>query len=410
MRRILAGIALLLLGAAALARAGTLEQDFPLEGMIHWGPFRVRPYLLLRDTGYDDNVFLDDVNPVGDFTSTGEAGIRLITFFSDRAALEAEERLDYVWFAQTTSQNHFNNAFRGRTNFYLKKLTLFADLQSFSVKERPTTAEFDFRIRLNERLFGTGVKYERPRSSLELRLGRDRYRYISDTEEGESIPPAQNRVENRLTITGREKPLHKTTFLMEWEGRGITFDDPEGQIRNSQARRISVGVELDPSAFLRGVVKLGVENMRPDEPQFEAFRGLVGEAALLYRMTGRTNLEGRGRRNTGFTSVVNNVYYIDTAYGGTLTQFLAARVAGEVGMDREEVEYPEVTQQFDPETNLLETGLRTDDIHSYFVGASYRFNNQARLGLRVGKWRRISTFDFLDRRRNTAMMTYVYNF
>jgi hypothetical protein len=127
-------------------------------------------------------------------------------------------------------------------------------------------------------------------------------------------------------------------------------------------------------------------------------------------MTGRTNLEGRGKRSTGFTIAPNNVYYVFTGYGATLTQFLTDRVAGEVGGDRQRVDYPELTSQLDLDTGVLVDGFRTDHLHSYFVGASYRFNNQARLGLRVGRWRRLSTFDFLDRRRNTAMVTYAYNF
>jgi putative beta-barrel porin BBP2 len=414
MRRVLAGIGLVLLCASGRAFPDTtLEQEFPVEGMFHWGPIRARPFLLLKDTGYDDNVYLDDTNPQGDFTSTGEAGIRFIAFFSDRAAVAAEERLDYVWFAQNTSQNHFNNAFRGAAHFYFKKLTLFTDLDTLNLKERPSTAEFDFRIRRIERRLGGGVTYERSRSSLQMRIGRDRYHYISDTPEGQYVPDHEDRVENRLTLTARQKLLPKTSVLLEWEARGITFTHEAGQVGNSQARRISTGVEFDPSAFLKGSLKIGVENLRPEREQFTPYHGLVGEGVLIYRVTNRTNLEGRGRKYTGFTSVPDNVYYIYDGYGATLTQFLAARVAGEIGADREQVEYPEVTQQVDPDHPLTPvTGLRTDRFKSYFVGISYRFNNQARMGLRVGQWRRITDppFDFLNRTRNTAMVTYSYNF
>jgi len=157
-------------------------------------------------------------------------------------------------------------------------------------------------------------------------------------------------------------------------------------------------------------VKIGVETLTPDKEKYEAFQGLVGEGLLLYRVTARTNLEGRGRRGTSFTSAYGNVYNVYTTWGATLTQFLAARVAGEIGLDRQKIEYPEETQQYNPDTGQNVTGFRTDEFRSYFVGASYRFNNQARMGLRVGTWRRLSTFEFLDRQRNTVMVTYSYNF
>ncbi len=58
----------------------------------------------------------------------------------------------------------------------------------------------------------------------------------------------------------------------------------------------------------------------------------------------------------------------------------------------------------------IECGLRVDEVRSYFVGGSYRFSNLTRVGLRVGIWERDSTFDFLNRRRRTAQITYTYNF
>ena len=373
------------------------------------GPFRLRPFVLIKDTGYDDNVFLEDTGRVSDFTSTVQPGFKLLTLFSDRAALLLEEKLDYVWFARTTSQNHYNNLAKARTNFYFKRVTLFTELLALSYRERPSN-EIDFRIRRHESSLGAGVKYERPRSSLEAAIGRDDFRFASGTEEGQSIPRFLDRVEKRLTLTGRKKILPKTTFLAEWQAREIAFDDPEGALKDSTARRVSGGFEFDPTAFVRGSVKLGVEALRPDDPSRRSFRGTVGEGTLLYRMTGVTNLEVRGRRYTGFTIAVNNVYYRDTSYGATLTQRLAERVAAEIGGDRERVDYPEITSVFNLRTGLLETGLRTDEIRSNFVGGSYRFSNQTRVGLRVGIWERESTFEFLNRRRRTAQITYTYNF
>ena len=416
MRRAVLCLVLILLSAGGIARSTTLEEDFPLEGTMRLGPLRLRPFILIKDTGYDDNVFLENTRRVSDFTSTVEPGAKLLTLFADRAALLVEERLDYVWFAQTISQNHFNNNTRAQANFYLKRITLFGEVNLLSYRERPST-EIDFRIRRHENFFGAGIKYERPRSSLEARLGQDDYRYASGTPQGVGIPDALNRTETRLTLTGREKVLPKTTFLLEWEGRTIGFDEQAGQVKDSTARRISGGFEFDPTAFLRGSVKVGVESLRPDEENQRGFRGMVGEGNLLYRITGVTNLEGRGRRNTGFTVASGNVYFVDTAYGTTLTQFLAERVAAEVGADRERVDYPEVTTLCDLNAGScasgspgLKTGFRTDEMRSYFVGGSYRFSNQTRVGLRVGIWERDSTFDFLNRRRTTAQVTYTYNF
>ena len=44
MRRACLIMLLSLLCADNVARASTIEQDFPTEGTFHWGPFRVRPF------------------------------------------------------------------------------------------------------------------------------------------------------------------------------------------------------------------------------------------------------------------------------------------------------------------------------------------------------------------------------
>lgn len=419
MRKTIVGFALLLCCSRPEALAAGLEKDifgkefpdkeFPLERTLRLGPFRVRPFLQIKDTGYDDNVFLDDQHPTSDFTSTMEPGVKLLTLFSDRAALILEERIDYVWFAQSTTQNHFNNLARARLNVYLHRLTFFTVVDSLSLRERPGN-EIDFRVRRYENVFGGGVRYERPRSSLELRIGEDEYRFASGVEAGKDIPRALNRAEGRATATGRLKVLPKTHFLAEWEERRIGFKDPASQGKDSHARRISLGFEFDPSAFLLGSLKVGVETLRPRDESKREFHGTVGEGILLYRMTSLTKLELRGRRDLSFTSAAGNVYRVNTLHGATLSQSLAERVVAEVGVDREKNDYPERSTLFNPQTGTLESAVRFEKIRSYFLGGSYRFTNRTRVGLRAGIWERDSTFDFRNRRRMTAQMTYTYDF
>jgi hypothetical protein len=412
---------LLVLSAFGAAGATTLQDDFPVEGTFHWGPFRVRPSFQLKETGYDSNVFLEDGTPTSDFTSTPEVGVKMFSLFRDRGALQIEELLDYVWYAENTDLNHFNNLTRSRGAYYMKRGLVFADFQFLSVRERPST-EIDYRVRRREKMLGTGWRFVWPHSTLQFRLGRDVYDYESGTEAGQNIPPALNRVEKRVTVTGTKQLLPKTTGLLEWEGTRIDFEqEPTATIADSDssARRFSGGLQFDPSAFVKGTLKIGVKRLQPDSDSRKGYEGLVGDAALLYRITGLTGLEMRWRRGVEFTIATNNLYYLDRAYGATLTQKLAERVAGEIGIDRQRIDYPFLTTACDPDLGGcgigqpgLVSGFRVDELRSYFGGASYRMSNLARIGLRVGVWERGSTppFDFLDRHRLTAQVIYAYNF
>jgi hypothetical protein len=146
---------LLVLSAFGAAGATTLQDDFPVEGTFHWGPFRVRPSFQLKETGYDSNVFLEDGTPTSDFTSTPEVGVKMFSLFRDRGALQIEELLDYVWYAENTDLNHFNNLTRSRGAYYMKRGLVFADFQFLSVRERPST-EIDYRVRRREKMLGAG--------------------------------------------------------------------------------------------------------------------------------------------------------------------------------------------------------------------------------------------------------------
>jgi Uncharacterized protein conserved in bacteria (DUF2320). len=395
--------------------ANTLEQDFPTVGTFHWGPFRVRPFFLLRATGYDSNVFLEDGTATSDFTSSPELGIRLFTLFRDRGVVQVEEILDYVWYAHNDELSHFNNAFQARAAYYMKRGIVFADLRTLSLRERPST-EIDYRVRRHERYFGAGWRFVWPHSSLQFRLGRDTFDYESGVEAGQGIPVALNRLEKAITVTGSKQISPKTNFLMEWEGRRIDFDnepvDPT-EDSDSSSRRFSVGVVFDPSAFIKGSVKVGVIRLEPDSRAADGYDGPVGDAILVYRMSGLTSLQARGQRQVLFTTALNNVYLLDQGYGATLTQAVAERVAAEVGIDREKVSFPNETTacEFDDQGVIqCETGIRTDWIRSYFGGIVFRLSNLSQVGFRVGAWERDSTFEFLNRHRMTAQVIYSYNF
>jgi hypothetical protein len=408
-RRVFPIVVCLALALCGGADAGTLQEDFPTLGTFHWGPFRARPYFMMKNLGYDSNVFLQDGTATSDFTATAEVGLRLFSLFRNRGALQVEEILDYVWYEQNGELTHFNNVFQAKGAYYMRRGRAFAELRLLSLEERPTS-EIDYQIRRRERSLGAGWEFVWPHSSLRFRMGRDSFDYEAGNEAGENIPPALNRLEKSVTVTGSKRILPKTDLLLEWEGKRIDFIEPAGEPSDSRSRRISTGFLFDASAFIKGSIKVGWQDLEPDNDQLQGFAGIVGDGALVYRFTGHTALEIRGRRQTGFTTAFANIYYIDNGYGATLTQALGDRVAGEVGIDRGRIDFPVPTLAFDEEDDVLVSGHRVDEIRAYFAGASYRFSPLTRFGLRLGVWERNSTFEFLNRHRFTVQMIYAYNF
>ena len=70
--------------AAAAAEEPPPDPDLSVKGTRQAGPFRIRPYILLRQLGYDDNIFYDSVEPVGDVTATVAPGLSALLLTGKR--------------------------------------------------------------------------------------------------------------------------------------------------------------------------------------------------------------------------------------------------------------------------------------------------------------------------------------
>ncbi len=398
------------------------------------GPFHVAPFLTIKDFGYDDNVRLDAEERVGDYTITVGPGARAVVPFGHRAALALWDEIDFAAYAQEKDLNHVNNTFRGKMHLYMRDLTMFAHGSSESYKERPNT-EIDFRIRrtTNEGRFGFSYS---PASRLrtDFFVNRADITYNADTasedpETGELIAEDLTRDETSLGFEARLKIRPRTKFLIDLRTGRIDFDlsFPD---RDSASNTAMGGFEFDLAGPLRGVLKVGHKNLTPDEDhapgadgvlgtpddvEIESFSGLVADTSLALSVGGRGAIKGTYTRDTGFSILGDNLYYILETQGLSYQHFVSSRIFFELGRQLVEVDYP--LEFFNPDLEGCGNAslyapecqdLRRDDITIDTLALWYRTGPTLSLGLSLDRRDRDSTFDLEDTTRNTITTLVEY--
>lgn len=396
---------------ASAAAVEDPDPDFSLEQTVKAGPFHLAPFLIIKDFGYDSNVKLGTVRETPDVTLTVGPGARAVMPLGRAAALAIWDEMDFALFAHESDLTHVNNALRAKVHGYARELILFADGQRDWYRERPSN-EIDYRIRtINSRgRFGT-TWFPSTRGSLGVYYGINDYHY--DPENPEDIPGldtdliAQNiantleRHESGLGFEGRLKIRPRTTLLLESRGGWIDFDLAAPQ-RDSSAVGSMIGLEFDPAGALRGYAKLGRKHLAPENDSIDGYSGLIADSALSLRIMERGNLRLGYRRNTEFSVLGDNLFYVVDEGALSWEHFINSRFSLELGRRMSNIDYP-IDIDIMPGAGE-DLRHRTDDITHDTATVRYRMGPEMKVGLTVGRWRRDSTFDWQDATRTTVTM------
>lgn len=412
------GVALVVLVADPLAAATEdPDPDFSLDNTVQAGPFHLAPFFVLKDVGYDSNVRLAAEEKTGDYTMTFGPGVRAIVPFSHRTTLALRDEIDYAVFARDSDLNHVNNQALAKLHVYLKEVTLFADGQQDSFRERPNN-EVDYRIRNTITTGKFGLRYHpTDRGQIDLYVGRIGYHYETgsvdvagnidpnndpnDLEEiGKSIENSLERDESGVGMAGRLRIRPHTSLLFEARTGTIDFENAVPFERDSNSHTMLGGFEFDPSGPIQGFIKMGYRHMSPDDDSIDGYSGLIADIAVSARLFGRGDIRATYLRDTGFSTLDKNLYYNLTQKGLAYEHYINTRLSIEPGVLLQAVDYP---VEF-PEPQ----GFRQDDITTGQVTVRYRLGPSLRLGLTVAKWVRESTFDNEDASRNTVSTLVEY--
>ena len=382
------------------------DPDLAIENMHRAGPFHLRPFFLLKDVGYDDNVRFDSPEREGDTTATAGAGLRSVLLWGDRGGLNLSQEVDYVAFGENTDLNHWNGALRGRGIYLLKHVALSLEDRFDSRFERPNT-EVDQRLRRETNVVTAAARTLREgRLALNASVRHEDIDYSSDEPGSEASIARLERDVDTLTLGAEVRILPKTTLTIEGVAEEIDFaSDIEG--RDSSTRAVIPGLRFDPSASIQGFVKIGVKSLEAEDRPQDDTDLTVGEIALTFRMGGATRFKGTLSRDLVFSTLQENLYYESTGWTAAFERFLSRRLRAEIRYGRGLNEYPNEVSRGGTDPFV---GIREDDFTRYRLTIRYKINTQVGLVVAASRVERDSTDDFYDRNRNLYTIGSTYEF
>jgi putative beta-barrel porin BBP2 len=382
------------------------DPDLFTEGMRRAGPFHLRPFVALKDVGYDDNITFEAQTPEGDATATLGGGFDAVLLTGERGGLRLFGEGDYVAFQQNTDLNHWNEAARARGIFMLKRASLSLEERYTSILDRPST-EIDQRVRHDNNALTAAVRtLGQGRLALKTFLRDEKIDYSSDDPSAGDVDALLSRNETTLSVIGEARLLPKTTFTLEGAVSSVVFDDAS-QARDSRKRALLPGVRFDPAAAVQGDLRAGPLELIALDRENSDFHGIVGDGHLTMRL-GRA---GRGKtgfgRNVEFSTLGNNLYYVGSLWTAAYEQFFSRRLSGELLYGRGLNHYPQEVPSGENAALLI---VRDDHLTTSAVTVRYRANLQMTIEMRASHINRDSTDDFYDRTRNFYTFGTTYSF
>lgn len=401
-----AGLGLLVLALAAEPLGAATWKGLELRRRIEaapWkiGPFRLQPAVMIRNAGYDSNVYYRP-EPVADYWLTAGPAFDAYVKLGKKIVVHAFESPQYVYFFETEKERTWNNYFGADASLLLRRFFVTAGGAMNDARER-WSSEVDYRPRRKEEArFGSLLWQVTRKTSLSVGLRKARYSYENEVFEGVNFRERLNREEEHLTASAFFQASSRMRLFFEGEYGIYDFDSPLSA-GDSMSRAAYAGADFEPFGRVRGRIRLGYKAFEANEPGRPAFRGLVGDSAVSVRLlrvlTGRVSY----RRDVRFSVFYGNPFFIEDRSGaGASLYVLRRKVRLDFDYGRGRNSYPGASMSWE--------GRREDMFETRTGGVYFRLAGDVGLGVTGGVLRRTIDVYGWEVERTFAALNLTYEF
>lgn len=395
---------LLAVGArAALAQGPQVPVEPATPPAMQVGPVSLRPSFILREVGYDSNVFhRPEGGEEGDFTATigakVDVGIR-----APRIRTSYSSFYEYLYFQEFVGERGSNRGAEGRLDVLFGRLRPYAEAGVRLSHERPS-AEIDERALRRLTTLSVGTSFA-AFSRTSLYAG---YRHMAtDFADGElfrgvRLADELNGTSDGLTFGADFELSPLTTVSVHGERTEERFDIATDRDANSY--RYGVTATTQPLALIAGRASLGLRAFRPLSGQIRDFTGLTAAVAVSYALKEQTRIGLNVDRDLRYSYSEETPYFISTGARLTLTQRLAGNVDGQVFGAMERIAYQ-------PRLDLAPVRVpETDTGRTLGSGIGYRLGDGSRIAINVDRTVRTSPAAEREYSRRRVYATLNYGF
>lgn len=328
-------------GALAVKDVSTKERfEAAMEdARYRLGPFRIAPWLSLRDFTYVDNVFGTTEPTTSDFTATVGAGLHAYLPMGEKLVLGAYVLPEYVWWADLESRRGLNGRVGVGLFGYFNRLTVEAKAfksrtQQYASNEfevpvnlGDTGGDLDIDLRILERL------------SLYVSANEDRWRYREEDFAGGpgTALLLLDRDETRVGGGLRYRFREDIAVSLGYTRFDTDFFDPEFDASNSGSSP-TLSASLDGKRLWASATVYWMTLDPKSGSVFVPVDGTAGRLQLGWRSPGGLDVRAYGGRSLAYSVSSVSPYYVDDRWGLSVGTTLGWRtqvsVFGERGNNR----------------------------------------------------------------------------
>jgi hypothetical protein len=301
----------------------TVEPRTSLEksvGNAPWkaGPFRLQPYVVVRDLGYVDNVFPSGAR-VSDTTATAGLGIKAYLPLGNRVTLAAHVLPEYVWWRHFDQLRGWRHRAGVGAFAYFNRLSMELkytdnDLLQYVSHEFDSPAD----ITKNRLEFNGQVEFAGP-FSLFAAASRDDWTY-DDNGFGFAFPD-QLEVLDRSEDTWRAglRYTRRSGFAvgLGYEENEVSFDRARRD-RSSEGEGYLVTVNHEGARLSIGADVVRRDIRETEGSQFRRFKAWTGSGRVSLRGQGRIGASVFGNRQVVYSLAQGTSYFVDQRLGASL--------------------------------------------------------------------------------------------
>ncbi len=349
-----------------------------------FGPFHIQPSLVIRNAGYDSNVYYRP-DAVADYWLTAGPAFDIFLPVKKKILFQVYASPQYVYFKETVRERTWNYYTNGWVHLLLNKFLVSAGAGWSDARERFST-EIDIRPRRRVEDFQASILWQKSRKFSFALAGRSStHRYESVEYSGFNISQRLDRTEQTASAFIYYQATSKIRAFAEGEYGTYDFRDPASG-RDSESRAVYGGFELSSWSRLRGTVRFGYKKFRTRDAGLPDFEGFVGEASLTLRVLRVLNVRCSYRRDVSFSIWFENPFYIEKSAGGGASFYIMKRkVRLDYDYSKGHNSYPLPEGMTAPGAGVSK---RLDDMTVHSVGLYIRVQEGVGLGVTAGRLKR----------------------
>lgn len=289
---------------------GTLAETEPTSGVLTFGPLKVAPGLIIREVGWDSNVFdePESESPKEDYLAALQPDASMFARLRF-VKISAYAGSELTYFKKYDSERSVGHALRGRVDLLLSRLRPFVAGGQTKTRAR-ANGEIDVRANRKDDELSGGLAFDLSAHSLIYASAVRTHNSFEDAlQSGVNIGESMTRDGDDYSLGLRTDitPLLALTMFGGYHEDKFEFLP----IRNTESYFGTAQLRFAPEGVINGTASISYRDMKPVDPLVRPFRGVLGSAALSYSLleVGRLNLVLN--RNLEYSFDTAEAYYLE---------------------------------------------------------------------------------------------------